>query len=292
MVFIITDILDGIKFVINFFLDKAPKPLLLLFFLLLLLLFGSVISMTMHLSGIHCKTDKKVVKVPLIDVATNVQILFNVMKTRITGQTESIKTVHPYQSYLREGDCAFILKNVGGDYQYCDIINESGCSFYYITPECFNCTSVDTGWIRNEDAWYGWNYLGDLCYGDAYRSAEEWSFLKTHFDCESLCSIPEHYKFNSQTGYYECIDLDYCGDNATIQPDYLIDNILNDAGYENLYQDSRSDEKSYERLITITCDDNLNPDLTFFGIPLFDYRIWLLIYVLAVMFWFFHVIRN
>jgi len=249
--------------------------------------------MTLHLSGIHCLTDKTVVKVPMTDVTTNVIVLFDVMKSRITGQTQSIKGVHPYKAYLGDRECAYILKNVAGEYEYCDNMSESGCSFYYITPECFNCTSIDSGWIRNEDAWYGWNNLGDLCYGDVYRSAEEWSLLKKWFDCEPLCSIPEHYKFDSDTGYYECVDLDYCGSNATIQPDYLIDSTLKDAGYENLYQDSRSGEKSYERLITITCDDNLNPDMTLFGIPIFDYKIWLLIFVIAMLFLFLHkIIKN
>lgn len=289
---IIDEIWSGIRWIIDFFLDKAPRPLLLLFFLLLVLLFGSVISMALQLTGIHCKTDKTVVKVDLIDVSTNVKVLYQTTKHRVTGEYETISDVHRYTFLSRPLECAYYLKNDSGEFIPCDDYGDANCSFYYNDPECYNCTEVNVGWIQGETNFLTWFHMRNLCSGDVYRLDEQFSILEELFRCNLNCRIPLHYKFNGALGQYECIDSNYCGDNATIEPDYQIDEYLFDAGYENLYQDSRSAEKNYERLITIECDENLNPDLTIFGIPIFDYKIWLLIFVIAMLFLFLHKIKN
>lgn len=105
------------------------------------------------------------------------------------------------------------------------------------------------------------------------------------------CSIPKGYVWNATTGTLLCEDDDICGDNATDA--YTDLNLkIDEAGGELLYQGNEEDEHSYMRVVGISCDDDYDPQIAFFSIPIFDFRIWVLLYVLAAMFLFLHKIKN
>jgi len=283
---ILEDIFNGIKFLINFFMDKAPKPIKILFFLLFLIAFGNMIVWLLHLTGLHCNTDKEVIKTDTFDIVTNVKILWSASQGTLTGQTATVQEAHPYTRFVywqsALDSCTWYMKNDSGSFTICNNINTTDCFYYYRQADCHDCTPIDVGWIYNPNSLINWNYEGEVC-GDGARYQDN-SWFKNIFACESLCNIPEHYSWNYEDGLFECEDLDYCGLNATEEPDTEIDFLLKQAGGELLYPTNA--EKSYDRLITIKCTDNYNPELTFFGIPIFSYKIWLMLIIISIMFLF------
>jgi len=272
---ILSDIWNGITWTIDFFFSKTPRPLQILVFLLFLLFFGAMISTVLQITGFHCNNDKEMVKTDLFDVSTNFQMLRQSANDYFQEPTITIDEVHTWSS----NTCFLLLDNSTGDYEPC--VNESSatCLKYYESPQCFDCETVDVGWIKQEGEWVA-NNIGDVCIGSAYPI--EWTFIQRWLTCGGECRIPNHYKFNATEGYYDCVDLEYCGVNATKVPNSKIDELLQNADGTLLYPTATT-PRNYETLIFLKCNNNYNPRLTFFGIDLFDYKIWLLMIVIYVL---------
>lgn len=276
---ILSEAFDGVRWIIDFFIDKVPKPIKILIFLLFLLFFGTVLSFAMNIFGVHCNDQKQPVTLEWYDITTNLQAIFQ--KSRIlTDENLTISDIHPVSRYVDQ-KCAYYLKNESGELINCPEDNTTGCLYYFKQPECFNCNTTNTGWI-----YFGgidWDYIGPVCSGDAYY--KQLSFSEKYFSCIVACDIPLHYKFNHITGSYDCIDLAYCGPNATLVSQTELDVLLTENEASLLYP-TTIDKRSVNNLITIKCNNNYNPRLTFFGIDIFDYRLWLfliVIYVLAIL---------
>jgi len=289
---IISEVWDGIRWLIDQFIDKAPRPLKILLFLFFLIAFGNVIIWLFHLGGVHCNTDKEVIKTDTIDIVTNVKVLYSSSVSTLTGEVVSVEEAHPWTKFIYLGSalesCSYYMKNVSGEFQFCQDFNSTGCEYYYRDADCHNCTEIDVGWVYNSDLLLNWVYVGTVCDDGARYKSKSW--FGRNIACEPLCDIPEHYAWNNQEGYFECADPDYCGVNATKEPDYEIDFLLKEAGGRLLYE--TPNENDYRRFIQIKCSDNYNPQLTLYGIPVFDYKIWLIIIVIATMFLFLRNIKR
>ena len=186
----------------------------ILIFLLFLIFFGSVVSIFLHISGIHCNTDKQIVKVDLVDIKTNLMV-WREGQNMLDEQEYTLNQIHKWNK-IAGVDCFFLLDNSSGEYEFCSNTTDSNCYYHYRNSECFDCNSVDAGWIRDEGSFLPTN-VGNVCSNDAIPI--EWSLYQRWFDCELFCQIPEHFKFDSVNGSYVCDDLDYCGLNATIEPE-------------------------------------------------------------------------
>lgn len=284
---VIQELWDGLRWLIDFFVNKLPKPILFLIFLLFLMVFGFLISWVLHLSGIHCNSASEVVKVDLFKLGTNANILWETKDGVLRGQEVTICEAHP-KKCGKEHDCYFFaLELDNGRWAECNITNSSANCIYLLKEgSCFNCTSKE---ICFEEAMW-WIICGqwhDVCIDDAYAYHEDYSMP---FDCNwyTDCGIPKGYMWNSSTGKYNCIDQDICGANATYT-NTILDDKLDRAGAKSFYTGEKS---SMEKAVYIKCDKNLNPDLTFFGFPIFDYKIWLVIMLIFVLFIFLNKIKR
>lgn len=289
---IVEDVFNAIKFSINFFIDKTPKPIQILIFLVLLLLFGNMMSWMLHIAGVHCNADYKPVKMDTINIVSNVKIFWWVAKGDLDTPTATIDDVHPWTRYItlqgNQETCVFILKYDGEKYVQCDNLSDPTCLFYYKNAECFNCSVTDIGWFYEPGSWWKWYWAGEVCGGDATRISDRSTWL--NIKCDTLCSIPEHYAWNVSEGNYYCIDLDYCGVNATKEVDSRVDEELKNGGAELMYPGEYS--RNIDTFIQIKCSKNFNPRLAVYNLDVFDFRVWILIIVVYVMFIFLSKVKR
>jgi len=291
---IIGEIWDGIRWIIDFFINKTPTPIKVMIFLLFLLLFGVIISFFLHLTGIHCNSNLDVVKTSVIDVSTNLRVLFLTKDGVLTGQTATICDAHP-DMCGSENDCYYFarLQNGSGFYEECNVTStDPNCQYLMKSGSCFDCTSKEicfnpVGAFLFFNGFCTWH---DVCISDA--DYIDYSTVDYSISCSGKldCSVPRGYVWNITDGLYHCVDDNICGLNAT-ESSPIIDEYLNNAGGELLYSDS-SEVKDYTKAISIKCDNRLNPNLTFFGIPIFSYKIWLVLIVIYVMFMFLSTIKR
>lgn len=282
---IIQEIWDGIRWLIDFFINKAPRPLKIIIFLLFLIMFGSIISFALHISGVHCKSDLKPVKVDMLKVGTNFKVMLETRDEILTADNYTLCEVHPELCGNEHDAYFFARKGDNGFYYECNQTNpEPDCSYLYKYGNCHNCTEQE---ICFQDALVGGSIIGicgkwhSVCLSDAYPDRK---FYDTFADCSDKYSIPENYYFDNDTGLYVCSNTLYCGATATLEPNTKIDEILENAGAEYLYPTTQED--TIENIISVGCSDNLNPRLYIFGLDLFSYVLWffiILIYVLIEM---------
>lgn len=294
---VISEVFDGIRWIIDFFFHKAPRPLQIMMFLLMLLLFSNAIVGMLHLVGVHCNQDKQPVKTSFFDVATNLWIFYDTtIKAKFDQPTISYSEAHPYIKYsfgaLGGTNCVFILTNKTGEIQYCTEQNDTTCKYYYreqpegvgiINEGCVYCNYSDLGWIYDATVpIVHKSHIGDICTADAYPKTNKSTSLWTSiFNCNIDCKIPVHYKFSFDTGQYECVDLDYCGVNKTKSTEYEFNEKLKQSGAELIYTDSET--ISSTKVVGLICNADFNPRVALLGVDIFDYQIWLLLIIIAAM---------
>lgn len=293
---IIDEIFSGIRWIIDFFFNKSPKAIQIMMFLLLLLLFVSIIPFFTHLIGIHCSSDLEAVKTSPLSVGNNLKLAFMDKDDFINASV-----INPEELGLLGGftDCAFYICNDSGlltqaSASSCDNLTK----FYIYRTTAFEWSSCTTclgskfytgGFAFNLDFEQQGGYW---CNGDIESLDRDDMNFYQRFSCdsESRCMPPINYYWEVDTGRYECNNLAECGVNLTAeQITPLADQILLDFGAERLYTDTELD---YKKTVYIKCDSNLSPHITFFGIPVFDYKIWLVLIVLYVMFIFLTMIKK
>lgn len=296
---ILSDIIDGIKWIIDFAFNKAPRPVQIGLFLLILLLFASIIPFMFHIFGIHCNSESNAVKTPTLGFITNLKLAF-IDKDEGYNFTEYQPDTISLLPYDLGGEsCVKPICHYSEDIWYWQ--SSSNCDnktivYPFLTKnwnwqKCVVCNGSENYTIIRGDT----TLAGEreyLCFGDAYRIPDrDMSWVQRAFcDPESRCIPPRNYYYEYDTGKYTCLNPEICGSNVTIgNQTYLIDEELKEADAERLYKD---DVKTYDKAFYFKCDKELNPQLTFFGIPFLDYKIWLIIMVIAVMFIFLTNIKR
>jgi len=282
-------------------MDKAPRPVKIVMFLLFLLLFGAFIPFMLHTFGVHCNTDGEVVKTSSLDVLHNIQIAF----IDPTEQT-NITSFYPEKIGLD------VIEDVVGTNCYFEVCHVEDNEFYTSgQDECDNKTLIypflDKKWSWERcitcdgDVNFSYIYrdfIGAVnrdyyCFGDAYAiDYDEMGWIqKLVCKPNSRCMPPEHYYYDYSSGLFTCQDLDICGVNATNNSiTYRLDDYLKSAGAELMYGEESNND--YKRLLYFKCSKDANPNLTLYGIPIFDYKIWLVLMVIAGMFLFLRNIKR
>ena len=293
---IIDDIFSGVRWIIDTFLNKAPRPIQIIIFLMMLLVFVSIIPFFTHLVGIHCTSDLQPVKTSPLSVSNNLRLAFMDRDDLINATVLNPEELGALGGFT---DCAYYICNDSGiltqaDSTFCDNLTK----FYIYKTTAFDwsrCTNCDgtefyTGGFRfNLDLDQQGGYW---CNGDIERKDRDDMNFYQKFSCdsESRCMPPINYYWEVDTGRYECNNLDECGVNLTeenITP--LVDQILVDFDAELLYTDTDLD---FKKTVYIKCDGEASPHITVFGIPVFDYKIWLILYIIGGMFLFLSKIRR
>jgi len=266
---ILSDIIDGIKWMIDFFVDKVPKPLKVVFFLLLLLGFGTLIPFFLHMIGYHCNSDKVVYKAESLDFFANYGI-YNEQSSLVFGDNVSFEEAHPK---VDRENCVFYARNTAGYIDFCLIndTNTTGCKYYYRWGDDFFCNRVNLCVDRN------WFFVYDPCSNYCYTDVfpQENDYLST---AEADCYVPEGYKWSVTEGRYLCLNQTICDEGFSV-----IDEKLDSIGATPLYKNDDESDKSYTNIIKLKCNDDYNPSIRILGIPIFDYKFWILMLLASVM---------
>jgi hypothetical protein len=276
---IISDIIDTIKWLIDFFVNKVPKPVLIVIFLLFIATIGLLMNALLQVGGIHCNNANKVVKTSILDFWGNVDIL---QASHSILNAESYDFIELFPA-MDENDVIFYggLNSTNGLYYQCGE-NDTGCTYLLKKGGCYNCTHKNV--CIAENAWFCARRL-DLCLGDAYYSpnllpfACSWDYAK----------IPLHYYFNSSGGTYDCADIDYCGPGANKTATSQLDDLLKSKKATLYY--AGEEDNDISRMVGLSCSD-YQPQITFYKIPLLDYRIWVLLILIFSMFTFLTYLRQ
>lgn len=259
---ILSDIIDGFKWLIDFFVDKVPKPIKYILFLLLLLLFASLIPFFLHMIGIHCNSDKEPLKANSFDFFANYGI-YKEQENLLIGQNLTFEEVHP-DTDLRT--CVFYMFDNNGFVEQCIDFDNSSCNYHYRWGSDFDCT---TKVLCQENFYLGlFDSCDEYCISDVYPQDNLFS------TAEADCFIPEGYAWSLTDGIYYCVNDTICGEEG--EGFNIIDEKLKSINAEPIYSEGKND-KSYKNVVKIKCDSNYNPQITFFGLPIFDYKFWVLL---------------
>ncbi len=277
---VIEEIIDGVKWLIDMFLYKLPKPLKFLMFLFMLIIFGSIISSFIHLTGVHCNSDREPMTISPLSFFSNVNFMF---------LDES--DVYNPMAYVPEttsivSSCVWAVCNNSGEYYWrsaSECVNETIEYKLQSAGDTFGCVLCNKTDIYVSQS-VGYKHLTYICDDDAVKipyNDMNW-FQQTFCDTDNDCMPPPNFYFDSTTGLYTCGNLDKCGINVTNETIiYEVDELLLERQADLLYKDKEN--KDYKRLIEIRCDESLRPDLTFYGINLFSYKIWLFLIVIYIL---------
>lgn len=271
---VISDIIDGVKWFIDFFMNKAPNPVKFFLFLVLLLAFASLIPFFLQMAGIHCNADGQVMKTNLFSFIKNWDII-DTKDEIFVAQTLSFNLVHPN---TKDDTCfEYMQVDAYDEYASCEEngSNTTGCNYYYKEPLDYDCESIKLcSKFLFFCTWY------DYCTGDVKASTDGLSKFSEFQDKDvpvisswtgsHECWIPNGYAWSFDEGNYYCYNQTVCG-NGT-QGFHLVDEKLENMGATPFYEDPN--EKSYKNMVSMRCSKNLNPELGVFGLPIFDYKIW------------------
>lgn len=133
---------------------------------------------------------------------------------------------------------------------------------------CHNCTTNITGLSTAEE-----------CITDGYR-LDSYAGLLRQVRCNVLnCKAPEGYFYNYTAGKFQCYQ-HFCQNQSLTQYD---SKIYNTEGATPAYTDI--DSKSYRNIVYWRCNKN-DPsqiEFTFYGIPVFDLKIWLILMLMGII---------
>jgi hypothetical protein len=271
---VLSDLVDALKWLVDFFVNKVPKPILFLIFLLFITIVGLLVSGMMHLVGIHCTSAKEVVKTDTMDFFNNARVIF-ASQDLLSQPSYNLSDIYPKLSY---DDVIFYgkLNSSLGLWVACGE-NDTGCTYHLKHGACYNCTYADkciakTLFICGE-------YI-QICTGDAY------AWQRGSLQSKALClfdyaPVPFNYAFNSTTGLYNCIASDYCGANATLIANTQLDDLLNSMG-ETAYYGTEA-TTHINRMVGIKCS-GVQPTISFFGLEVLNFKVWVLMTVIYVLF--------
>ena len=293
----LTDIISTFTDIISTFLSTLPRPLQLIIFLLLILLIGNIVQFALNVFGIFCDSGNNPVSVGF-NVIESTSLMFrstNMFRGQEDDFTKLEKLVscsNYYENYTFLADEGSLL---GFKVPYSEILDWLGVDYsidkdiaparwFYNPSPCVKC---DVTFIRLNGG-----DVEEVCEGDAYPIINKSFFQKVQCDLTAadICELPDNYFYSYLSNTYVCSISD-CDIAAKDQ----WDKILRDSGAEYMYaggvDGSIAAFNDYTRAVGVKCEE-LKPKIAFFGIVIFDYKIWMLIGILGVLFWVYWKIKK
>lgn len=161
----------------------------------------------------------------------------------------------------------------------CRFENESD-NYFKDIRDCNNCTGnkVWSGGIFGQ--WYcdsDVSYVPLASYGTYDK-----------LDCEGdPCRIPDYYYYNQTADKVLCLEHEFCGNLTGIE---LVNRILADNNALPVIQNP--DDESATGLIGLSCNDEYKPVLVVFGIEIFNYMLWVFLFILIALIKVWSYFRN
>lgn len=67
--------------------------------------------------------------------------------------------------------------------------------------------------------------------------------------------------------------------------------LLDNAGGTRLYSSTQND-RDYKAAVRIACGSDIKPNVSVFSIPIFDFKIWIAMMVVGLLFFFLSKVKN
>lgn len=280
---IISDVLDGIKYIISFFVERAPRPVQFIFFMLMIIVAALLVPFMLHIFGIHCNSGGQVVSTSILAVGTNIQLAFMDAQEQYNNTNINPSTISPVLETCYRSICL----GDDGIYHWSmeDACDNKTIVFPYKsrTWQYWQCTvcagDINTTFIQGK--LFASETL-DLCFGNAFLindSDKNW-YQNTFCNEGAQCVPPVNYFYNYSRGTYDCAVPAICGVNVTLSY-YPVDEELLNAHGELMYQNVAKED--YRSFVMFQCDGERKPQITIYGIPIFDYRIWVIITLIVIL---------
>lgn len=277
----VTDFLGGLQRGISQFLQTAPKPILYLLFLAILLLIGSLMGFVLNLTGQYCDTAGNEYSVPFLQVSDNFRLLIN-MPSNDELDTTTIDPNDAGFNYETVVDCSYYVLDGVIRYSNGTLVNISDQYLFHDTGRCTNCDEevvLITNTLQNERYCFS-----DILYPKPYENRS----LAGKLFCGNFlgsCTIPEGYYYDRSQNLFICDD-PLClvnGSESSVGQRWNL--LLRDVG-ANLREPSVYGDRDYRNAVSVECDaGDVKPHLRFFGIEIFDYKLWIFLFILGVLIW-------
>ena len=275
----ISGIISSIGDIIRTAFDTVPKPVKFLLFLLLLLFIGLLIQSILSVTGIYCDSANNPVKlgggfIKNIELADEVP---NMAFLNLEAEEQAEYGISQFSDLITK--CSKIIPY--GLIQYPDGAEEAFTDKYFFDGTfCTDCESVTIiEQLANGDVFDTHNF----CTGTVLRLDKEDKSVWQKMFCGGMfggCEPPEHYFWSQELDVFLCSD-ETC-EGITLGEKW--DAKLQEAEATYLYPEGIIAKTSYEKLVGITCTD-IKPNLTVYGIPILDYKIWILLMLVAILVW-------
>lgn len=283
----VTDFFGGIQRFFSWFLTSAPRPLQLIFFLAILLLFGVLIGWFVNLTGNFCDTQGNEYETGFTRIITNFDLLIHMPDNDDLDNPDNdpdggqfgINTVTKCSWFIPEfEDWNYKLENG-------TIIPLPEGYYFHDNGRCTQCESV-LEVIPPE----GNFFTEKLCSDNIlYPKEPEDLSLWGKFTCGKTlgaCQIPLGYYYNRITDEYVCDDPLCTNDNTTTATVGSLWNLKLKESGAKIKPISPHDEKDYRNMVSLTCDTNdVQPKIKLYGLNIFDYRMWVFLFILATLVW-------
>ena len=264
----------------NFFqglMHIIPRPLIFLIFIFIIVLIAQLLTYIFNIFGIYCTSGD----IPMT-------IGFNPLKTaELIGdipQASDLGKEEVDPNALQHGVENCVWQPTGTyTLTYDDGTEENSSTprwFYNGRGGCVDCTLVTV---------YVWRGIGTpekWCINDAHTKPYNEKGTLAKWFCGAKyygrCEPPLHYYWQATTGQYVCDDPTCTG--ITVGENW--NNILEQNGATPLYADAYGEAKdiSHEAFVSVQCKD-VRPKLTLYGLDVFNFQYWLIIMLIAIMFW-------
>ena len=281
----VVDIFAGIQRSINWVLTTAPKPLLLLLFLLFLIAFSSIFSFLLNTTGNFCDTAGNEYRTGTFSLITNFQLITS-MPSNEELNSEQLSTKEEWtESTLQE--CSSLYWGKKNNWTYVSSGTEYNLprGYYFQDDGCIICNDSVTA-LSPEGTLFKTNICLDRIIYPKER--DDMSFIEKIFCGKFLgrCDIPEGYYYDNSINKFICDDpLCKNEDNTTNSLGEIWNLKLREEG-ATINPPSEYGDRDYRNAINVECDPNdVKPNLRFFGVEVFDYKLWVMLMILSSLIW-------
>lgn len=272
---VVSDTFGHLRELIGQMLAKAPRIIYPIIFLFFILIIGGLMNFFLQMSGFHCDINKNTARVDIINVPGNWDLYQkkpnedNINSSEIDIETGIFGIEQ--KCVLKYGEATIKFQN-GSKLEF----NET--RYFYRGVYCDQCEET----ISVCPAWEG---CEDLCLGDVYRNenitGRHFLFWSKKNECNKqgnyFCMPPDNYFYNSSVNQYQAVII---SESNTLGRRY--DQLL----YED-YEALPFSFYNETRIVDIRCDNNYNTRLTFFTIDIFNFTLWIFLFIFGALAWFF-----
>lgn len=273
--------------------QTLPKPILAIIFLILILLIGSVIQWSLMLFGTFCDSNNNPVRIDF-----NILSSFNLLEKATELSNERSL------GYMQDlGDCTVELDNGSiYDYQGNFIGNLNTQRYFYrynICSACnvitiYNASNNGNSLATHSNVWYNF-LLFWVTEQTGTRVCSDEAYPINLTQCTginwNLCNIPEGFHYEPSTNNYVCDINNTCQERALKE----WDSMLRGAGADYIYGANNKSKldyyKDYTRAAGIECTE-YKPKIAVFGIQVFDYKIWILLFLAVILMYMYFKIKH